>query len=561
MIHWEDWTPSGGITLEPNAERAARATESVAVMAGPGAGKTELLAQRAGFLLRTGICPYPRRILAVAFKRDAARNLKERVRLRCGSDLANRLDSLTFHAFAKGLIDRFLAGLPSHMRLDPDYSIDPYTKIEGKVIDFGDLVPYAEAILNTNPHVCRALRATYSHVFLDEFQDCTGVQYSLIRTAFRESDAVLTAVGDTKQRIMSWAGALEGIFIKLATDFDARALNLYQNFRAAPQLRRIQNVIVRRMDPMAALDEKEIQGEGGECQLLVFRSSQEEAERLAQLIQTCIAAGIPKHEIAVLTRIHSGPYSAELRAALARRGIEARDENELQDLLTEEVALLLLDFLAVLLGDRAAEAYHRLTSRVSEVVSDGGEDEERDFKLIRELNALVTRHRGLVDPDSTDDAAINRALDEFLDLVGHERLRSLSPAYQQGDLLSQLVDATRAALCQARSRTKGWRQAVTGFGGSDTVPVMTIHKSKGLEFDTVILLGLEDQAFFDFKKNRGAETSAFFVALSRAKRRIVISVCQHRTRPDGVKAWREERSIDTVKALFDMLQEAGVSPE
>ncbi|HEY5073769.1 MAG TPA: UvrD-helicase domain-containing protein, partial [Pyrinomonadaceae bacterium] len=79
----------------------------LALLAGPGAGKTETLAQRADFLLRTGTCPYPKRILAISFKKDASENLKARVTIRCGHQLASRFDSHTFHAFAKRLIDIF----------------------------------------------------------------------------------------------------------------------------------------------------------------------------------------------------------------------------------------------------------------------------------------------------------------------------------------------------------------------------------------------------------------------------------------------------------------------
>jgi large subunit ribosomal protein L25 len=72
MIRIDQWRPADGLVLEPNAMSATTATgENVVVSAGPGAGKTELLAQRADFLLRTGVCPYPRRILAVSFKVDS----------------------------------------------------------------------------------------------------------------------------------------------------------------------------------------------------------------------------------------------------------------------------------------------------------------------------------------------------------------------------------------------------------------------------------------------------------------------------------------------------------
>ncbi|MBN0401517.1 ATP-dependent helicase, partial [Pseudomonas aeruginosa] len=65
MITVDAWKPADGLTLEPNALRAAKEQmHSLALTAGPGAGKTEMLAQRADFLLRTGACRYPKRILA-----------------------------------------------------------------------------------------------------------------------------------------------------------------------------------------------------------------------------------------------------------------------------------------------------------------------------------------------------------------------------------------------------------------------------------------------------------------------------------------------------------------
>jgi ATP-dependent DNA helicase UvrD/PcrA len=72
------WDPTGISQLEPAAWDALRDNGCTAVVAGPGAGKTEFLAQRAAFLLQTGLCPAPRRILAISFKRDSAANLARR---------------------------------------------------------------------------------------------------------------------------------------------------------------------------------------------------------------------------------------------------------------------------------------------------------------------------------------------------------------------------------------------------------------------------------------------------------------------------------------------------
>src|ERR1700731_3157574 len=90
----DEWKPVGVDALEAAAFHVVRSTDNRSVIAGPGAGKTELLAQRAAYLLQTGASPRPQRILAICFKRDAATNLAARVRQRCRPEHAPRLHSL-----------------------------------------------------------------------------------------------------------------------------------------------------------------------------------------------------------------------------------------------------------------------------------------------------------------------------------------------------------------------------------------------------------------------------------------------------------------------------------
>lgn len=222
------WQPADGMQLETNALNIAKDSENSLVVAGPGAGKTELLAQKASYLLQTNTCPFPYKILAISFKRDAAYNLKERVRQRCGEELSKRFESLTFDSFAKQLLDRFKKALPKDYKINEEYdvllsdqAIIDYYKSEDTVyvnttnketiqdlhsaplphsnntsresirkqvwrkmltasppkISFNMIMRLAEYIINTNPKVKQRLQQTYKYVFLDEFQDTTGIQY------------------------------------------------------------------------------------------------------------------------------------------------------------------------------------------------------------------------------------------------------------------------------------------------------------------------------------------------------------------------------------------------
>ena len=73
----------------------------------------------------------------------------------------------------------------------------------------------AGSLVTSNPTVGHALRLTYSHLFMDEFQDTTQAQYDLAKATFLGSDTVVTAVGDNKQQIMRWALAMDDPFVPL----------------------------------------------------------------------------------------------------------------------------------------------------------------------------------------------------------------------------------------------------------------------------------------------------------------------------------------------------------
>ncbi|MEU3622468.1 DNA helicase UvrD [Amycolatopsis coloradensis] len=540
MIRPEQWHPVGGLVLEPNARTAATATgENVVVAAGPGAGKTELLAQRADFLLRTGRCTYPRRILAISFKVDATRNLRERVRLRTGPRLAARFDSSTFHAFAKRLIDSFRPALTGHDALGPDYRLDPDIRIEGEQVRFEDLVPLALSIIENNAHARGGIRQTYSHVFLDEFQDCTGEQYQLIQAAFGRSGAVLTAVGDTKQRIMVWAGALDGVMRTFADDFEARPLPLYQNRRSAPRLRRMQNRMIAEMDPEAVSPAEDLAGDDGVIDVLDFGTERDEAETIAGLIEDWLAEGVPPSEIAVVVRSRPDLVTAALGEELGRRGIPFRNEQASQDLAAEPVAALIFDFIRVIAGEGQPEAYAslmRVTARAHASGDEGARFDSRMKRFLRDTRAAVRAPAF----KTGDLEAWRPHVDEFLRLVSRPVLTALSPGYQQGTRLADLIAQALETFGRELDMDDDAIEALRRLSESDAIRFLTVHKCKGLEFEKVVVLGVEEQLFWG--KNPTTVMSEFFVAISRAKRHLVLTHAGRRARPAGAQrrwdVWR-----------------------
>lgn len=547
MIQPEDWRPADGMALEPNALRAVHElTANVVVAAGPGAGKTELLAQRADFLLRTGHCRYARRILAISFKVDAARNIRERVRKRCGDQLSARFDSFTFHAFAKRIVDNYrvlLAGLDA---LDPDYTIDPDYPIPGKQITFEQLVGMAIDILRMSPHARNAIRQTYTHVFLDEFQDATSSQYTLLKEAFLGSGAALTAVGDVKQRIMSFAGALDGIMQTFATDFAAKPLTLYQNYRSEPVLRRMQNRMVQLMDPPAAVPVAELAGSEGSVEVLRFATSADEAVEIADRIEAWLAEGVPPSEIAILVRQQPHLVCKLLIGALNARGIASRNEQRRQDLTAEPVAALILNLIRVLADERRSSAYEHLMRLISRK-SLTEEIALRDTRAVTRFLAAKREQLREGSAARSDSAEWKKVISEFLALVTRPVLYALSPEYQQGKWLDKLINDTITAFQEELAEDGDPVAALMRLSEEGAVRILTIHKCKGLEFEKVVVLGVEDELFWirrdrDQRQQLDDLRSLFFVAISRAKNELILTWSQRRHRPTGaVNRWDERR--------------------
>ncbi|WP_141287102.1 MULTISPECIES: UvrD-helicase domain-containing protein, partial [Pseudonocardia] len=313
-----EWAPVGIPSLEPAALEAVREAGHGCVIAGPGAGKTELLAQKAAYLFSSGLCPAPYRVLSISFKTDSAENLARRVEERCGRATSLRFDSMTFDAFTKNILDRFSTTLPQIWQPSNAYHVDFPTRGDFRTFtaklaqfrphwrdvlmgmtwdDFSQNLlgtfslpssPAAAAtaqecavlnwvksgvdrspsalsfpvinrlthlLLRNAPSVARALMATYPFVFVDEFQDTTHSQYDLLASTFLSGGSKITVVGDEKQKIMGWAGARSDSFGAFCSEVSISPRELRFNYRSVPDLVRVQHSVAQQLDPAIEMGE------------------------------------------------------------------------------------------------------------------------------------------------------------------------------------------------------------------------------------------------------------------------------------------------------------------
>ena len=113
--------------------------------------------------------------------------------------------------------------------------------------------------------------------------------------------------------------------------------------------------------------------------------------------------------------------------------------------------------------------------------------------------------------------------------IGPNRLLAAHPAYAQGNWLGKVLQAAILLLTASAADAPDWAAALEAYEGVHAVPLMTIHKSKGLEYHTVIFVGLDDDAWRrSFIEDRIEATAGFFVAFTRAKQRVLFTYCSRR---------------------------------
>ncbi|MDV2622116.1 ATP-dependent helicase [Pediococcus acidilactici] len=595
----EVWNPRNGIKLEKNAKKAVFSEENTLILAGPGAGKTEMLAQRASYLLETGKCQNPYRILAISFKRDAASNLKERVKERTEKKNNIRLDSITFDSFSKRLVDQFIMAIPLKWRPPKGYTIEDseiketiYKNIEKPVYKYSrttinnffdkikkptleeepdgvwqlslkgteNLKPnltfkminqLAIFLLQTNPNIKRLIQNAYPFVFLDEFQDTTALQYELITECFKDTTTVITAVGDTKQRIMGWAGALKTIFKDFKRDFSANELSLKMNHRSAPALVKLQESVCFLLEEgIENIRTSEKWGkEDGEIKLFKSTSEENEAQLVGDDILKRLSKGLRPEDIVILCKQKPDVYTKCLKNYLEEKDVQIRVEDPYQSLLKEPVVDLILKTISAAdntLESKEWQEYIDIVCKIKQITT--SENDRQFGECLKSLNLFLKSFKKKL-TGALDSEQVKKIKNEIMSYFKTESIQEAFPEYRNKSYLDRQLENFCDLIIKTKDNATNWQDIIDNFKGKNTISIMTIHKSKGLEYEAVYFVGLEDQAFWNFKKQRDEDIRAFFVAISRAKRILACTFCQKRN-IDKVK-----RRHDEIRELYKLLDD------
>jgi superfamily I DNA/RNA helicase len=362
----------------------------------------------------------------------------------------------------------------------------------------------AEWLLRENPVIRKALQHTFPVVFLDEFQDTTHAQFELLHIAFDGSETVFTAVGDAKQRIMVWAGAMSNAFERFEEDFGARRIALVSNWRSHRDLVLIQHVIAATIDPDAECPEARAEREidGDVAAIWEFDTNEEEAARLARWIDEEVRARIVKpHDVAILVRMYANDVETSLSPKFSRRGLRLRNaarnvgDIAIQDLLGEDLTALCVPLLRLAARDRSPEYWNQALQNLQYLEAIDPIDERAQERIQRRLAKFVRelrRDMRAAEP-SAETAAIFAG--KVLEFLGKAVVRQTFPGYQRTQDFDRVWNGFVLLLQECAESADTWSITLDEFEGLGQVALMTIHKSKGLEFHTMIFYGLDNQTW------------------------------------------------------------------
>jgi DNA helicase-2/ATP-dependent DNA helicase PcrA len=551
------------VGLDPAQVEAVRITSGPLVIhAGAGSGKTRVLSHRVAYAVATDAVD-PRRVLVVTFTDKAAGEMVGRLEALGLGGVAAR----TFHAAALAqlryfwpqrhggdpvpavldskipIVGRLARALPGGYRFTtakdladeiewaksrrlrpatyasdaadrtPPIPVELFVRLWADYerekdragrLDFDDMLTRTVDLFEEDPAAAETVRARYGWFSVDEYQDTNPLQQRLLELWLGDRDD-LCVVGDEDQTIYTFAGATSGFLTGFATRFPAaRQVTLDRNYRSSPEILALANRLLaaegRRKRLVAT------QPSGPKPTIRRCADGDAELTLLVATIRRLLQEGVPPTEIAVLVRMNA--QVPPIEAALTKAGIAFRV--------------------------RGQRFFERPEVRSALRLLRGLPTGARGAKAVDALEVRLRADLGF-DPDGDDTGAEARERTASLALVLEIAREAVAGHARVGAAAE--VDG-RALLAEFEARA-----AAEAQGSADGVNLLTLHRAKGLEWDAVVLPGLEEgtlpirQAADDLDA-LAEERRLLYVGLTRARRHLAVSWAGRRVGPGDREAQR-----------------------
>jgi len=418
---------------------------------------------------------------------------------------------------------------------------------EEHALDFDDLLAKTLSMLKSHPPILEEYRKRFTYVHIDEYQDTNRVQYEIARLIVGER-ANLCVVGDVDQNIYSWRGADIKNILQFERHFPStKIIMLEENYRSTQTIITASNDIIEKNinRPLKTVFTKNHEGEL--ISLYAAMGGQEEAEHVALTAKGLVKNGANPSDIAVLFRTNF--QSRALEEAFINYDIPYQmlgtkffDRREVKDVLaflryalnpsgTGDLVRIIntpargigkvtvLKIVEGKMADLPAKTHEKVSAFFNLIEEIANFAKEHP---VHETLAFIMKRTGMEDEFKTGGEEGLERLENVRELVS---LGTKYAEYEPEEAIEHLLEDSALGSDQDELKDKE---------EFDAVRLMTIHSSKGLEFPYVFITGLEEGLFpherlGDEKTDEEEERRLFYVALTRAKKKVFLSYAHIRT--------------------------------
>lgn len=545
------------------------------ILAGAGSGKTRVLVHKVlNLIINHNVLP--EEIVMITFTNKAASEMKERI-LRTHKKGSSKLGYVgTFHSFCCSILRR--DGI--HIGLDRNFTIyddndsedvmkSILKKVDGKkytpsyflnrisdaknmlvtperyldifsfygsanvaevyfqyqkelkknnAVDFDDLIMRTVELFTKHQPVLDKYQERFKYILVDEFQDTNSAQYVLTRLLGQKYKN-LTVVGDFSQSIYSWRGADIRNLEKFSTDFpDAKVINLEQNYRSSQKILDFAYEVISKNQTHPVLQLFTKNAEGEDISYYEAENEQEEAVYVANKINQLKDEGEEYSNIAVLYRTNAQSRVIEeafLHYSLPYTligGIRFYERKEIKDILSylrlfvnpnDNIALERIKKIGKRKWDNFKQLYEEVKERVEDITT---------MELMEKI-LIKTGYLELYNPDIAED---------YARLENIKELKSVAASFPKLHEFLEQVALVESEYFQGEKNKE-----------ADSVRLMTLHQAKGLEFDYVFIVGVEEGILPHSRSTDDVfqleeERRLFYVGITRARKELIITYARRR---------------------------------
>ncbi|MBZ7964620.1 ATP-dependent helicase [Campylobacter sp. 2457A] len=415
-------------------------------------------------------------------------------------------------------------------------------------VDFDDLLLLPYQILENDLEFAKAQSNIYQYITVDEYQDTNTLQYKILKKLCSSHENICV-VGDDDQSIYGWRGAKIENILNFQSQFDnVKLVKLEQNYRSVGSILNAANILIEHNKKRLGKTLVCTKDHGEEIKLLYSDDEKKESNSICEKIKELLSNNTPANEIAVLFRVNALSRAIEeafMREKIAYKllsGMRFYERLEIKDLIAY------LRFLANTNDDFSLK---RIINRPKRGI---GESSVKKFEEYAKKEK-ISLFEALCNPNIISSKKTNREIQKFIHVI-HElleckNLKQLIDQFEEKiklkDFYKEQIDTEDrvANICEFYAnlndkikqdedlKLNDFLNEISLLSDQDNldgncVYIMSIHASKGLEFDHVFIIGLEEGFFPVDNSDIEEERRLAYVAITRAKKQLHLSVSNSR---------------------------------